>query len=222
MFVLKTITNYQNEIKIIFRIPQLLTLLLILSACGDIIRIVPANTPTPIVTATEQALASTAEENGLGPPNRIVAEAINLDAPVIEMGWRVVQQGNQTVSEWEMPDNEAAWHRNSAKPGQGSNVIISGHNASTGGHVFAELDELQVGDEITLENDQAEGLLYRVVEKTIVRSLVASEEARQYLLDISQPTDQEQLTLITCWPRWSNTHRLVVVAKPIPNLSPSP
>jgi sortase A len=144
-----------------------------------------------------------------------VAEAISLDAPVIEMGWRVVQQGENWVSEWEMPDNEAAWHRNSARPGQTSNVVISGHNASTGGHVFAELDELQVGDQVTLWNDKDEPLNYYVIEKNIVRTIFNSEEAQKYLQDIMVPTAKERLTLITCWPRWSNTHRLVVIAEPI-------
>ena len=30
------------------------------------------------------------------------------------------------------------------------------------------------------------------------------------------PTKQAQLTITTCWPPWSNTHRLVVVASPAP------
>jgi sortase A len=29
-----------------------------------------------------------------------------------------------------------------------------------------------------------------------------------------QPTDDERLTLITCWPYESNTHRVVVIAFP--------
>ncbi|MCB0193917.1 MAG: sortase [Anaerolineae bacterium] len=205
----------------IITIMQLIGLLVFLSACGDIIRVVPADTPTPAIENSTASEDIVGQEN-IGIPSRIVAEAIQLDAPVIEMGWQMVQQGDQIISEWDMPDNEAAWHSNSALPGQGSNVIISGHNASTGGHVFAELDELQVGDEITLENTQAETLLYRVVEKTIVRSLAASEEGRQYLLDVSQPTPQEQLTLITCWPGWSNTHRLIVIAERVQNLPLTP
>ncbi|MCB0209069.1 MAG: sortase [Anaerolineae bacterium] len=201
---------------IISTIIQLTGLLFFLSACGDIIRVVPADTPTPAIETPAPAEAAAGQEN-VGVPSRIVAESIHLDAPVVEMGWRVVQQGNQTISEWEIPDNEAAWHRNSALPGQGSNVIISGHNASTGGHVFGELDELQVGAEIMLEDDQADSWFYRVVEKTIVRTMAASDEGRQYLLDISQPTSHEQLTLITCWPSWSNTHRLIVIAERVQN-----
>ncbi|MCB0163894.1 MAG: sortase [Anaerolineae bacterium] len=199
---------------------QLAGLLVILSACGDIIRVVPADTPTPAATATPQIGATAEASSDL--PRRIIAESINLDAPVVEMGWQVSQQGDQFISEWDMPENEAGWHRNSALPGQGSNVVISGHNASTGGHVFAALDDLQLGDEIKLETDQAEMTTYRVVEKNIIRTFAASTEAEQYLLDVTQPTEREQLTLITCWPSWTNTHRLIVIAVPAPESPPIP
>ena len=200
---------------------QLTGLLVLLSSCGDIIRVVPADTLTPEVTATAQKLEATVEGSP-HLPRRIIAESINLDAPVVAMGWQVSQQGDQFVSEWDMPENEAAWHRNSAVPGQGSNVVISGHNASTGGHVFAALDDLQLGDEIKLESDQAELTTYRVVEKNIIRLFAASQEAEQYLLDVTQPTEREQLTLITCWPSWTNTHRLIVIAVPVPDSPPIP
>ncbi|MCS6962618.1 MAG: sortase, partial [Thermoflexus sp.] len=31
-----------------------------------------------------------------------------------------------------------------------------------------------------------------------------------------QVTEDERLTLITCWPYTSNTHRLIVIARPLP------
>lgn len=185
-----------------------------LAACDGIVEIVPFETPIPQPNLASQATDNQTSPQNSAPPSRIMAEAIDLDAPIVEMGWRAIRQGEQLTSEWEMPDNEAAWHRNSARPGEGSNVVISGHNASTGGQVFADLDELQVGDEITIWNDQDKRLIYQVTEKNIVRTFAASEEAQSYLLTATSPTNQEQLTLITCWPRWTNTHRLIVVAKP--------
>jgi len=202
--------------KAVQRVGRLVGLTLVIFAalgCSSIIEVVPARPPTPTPAPPTVTPAAPANQGGI--PARIVAEAINLDAPVVEMGWRAVQQGESWISEWEMPDNEAAWHRNSARPGQTNNVVISGHNASTGGHVFAELDELQVGDQVTLWNDKDESLSYYVVEKNIVRTIFNSEEAQNYLQAIMAPTAKEQLTLITCWPRWSNTHRLVIIAEPI-------
>ncbi len=43
-----------------------------------------------------------------------------------------------------------------------------------------------------------------------------------YLLEIRKanaewiaPTTNERLTLVTCWPKRSNTHRLIIVAEPV-------
>jgi LPXTG-site transpeptidase (sortase) family protein len=189
-------------------------LLIITSACGGIIQIGPVNTPTPTAPVTQTKPSTDAEiEAVTNSPTRIAAQTIALDAPVVEMGWHVVESVGQQVSEWEMPNTEAGWHRNSAGPGEGSNVVISGHNASTGGQVFAGLDELQVGDEITVWAD-ADSFVYQVVDKTIIRTFAASDEADAYLRTVTEPTDHEQLTLITCWPNWTNTHRLIVIAEP--------
>jgi LPXTG-site transpeptidase (sortase) family protein len=204
--------------RILTKIGWALALILALSqtGCNDIVRIVPIQTSTPVVTAT-LVLTPPPPAVTSGQPDHILAPAINLDAPVVEMGWRTVDKGGQSLSEWEMPDNEAAWHQNSARPGEGSNIVISGHNESTAGQVFARLDELQLGNEIILKNNQAESFTYRVIEKNIVRTFAISTEADQYLRSVTEPTTEEQLTLITCWPSWSNTHRLVIVAIPAIN-----
>lgn len=204
-------------------------LFLLMVGCSDIIQIVPpgglapasplAATPAPLVVS-----ASTPEiirrqvippaYYGLNPPTRIVAETVNLDAPVVEMGWYVEEKWGRVSSVWDVPENEAAWHRNSARPGEGGNVVISGHNASLGGQVFAEIENLEVGDLITIWNDVNESFIYQIQEKTIIRTFAATAETQEFLQASMDPTSQEQLTLITCWPRWTNTHRLVIVAEP--------
>jgi len=195
-------------------LPGLLLLLLGTTACAGIIEVVPNTPPTPPATATPLARANPAKASEAQQPVRIVAKTIDLDAPVVAMGWRAVEQGGAWVSQWDMPENEAAWHRNTAWPGRGSNIVISGHNASTGGQVFAQLDDLQIGDEITLFNHNQETFTYQLVEKNIVRTFASSAETERYLRTVTEPTNQEQLTLITCWPRWTNTHRLIVIAQP--------
>jgi sortase A len=45
-------------------------------------------------------------------------------------------------------------------------------------------------------------------------------EARRQNARWMNPTEDERLTMITCWPYTSNTHRLIVVAKPVPPLTP--
>lgn len=177
---------------------------------AGIIKIVPRRLPTPVPAVVEEPAAT-----GPGVPSRIAAQAIGLDAPVSEMSWRQLAQWGEIVSEWDIPSIGAAWHRNSARPGQGGNIVISGHNNSAGNRVFAMLQELEVGDEITLWDSQGTSYLYRVDEKELVRIFAASQETKEYLQTVVAPTSQEQLTLITCWPSWSNTHRLVILAKPL-------
>lgn len=210
---MRYLDDHQSTVQQSLMLISLVVLLLGVSACGSIVRIVP-NTPIPGPPAPTAQVSAGESTTASGSPARIEAPIIGLDAPIVEMGWHVVDQGGQQVSEWEMPDNEAGWHQNTARPGEGSNIVISGHNASTGGQVFADLEELQVGDEITLLSNSDQSFAYQVTEKTIVRTFAISDEADQYLRTVMEPTPHEQLTLISCWPRWTNTHRLIVIAEP--------
>ena len=147
------------------------------------------------------------------PPGKLIAPAINLDAPVQPAGWLVAQQNGESVSVWDIPDDAAGWHQNSALPGHGSNVVLSGHH-NLGTEVFRELVNLTVGDEIVLQADTFE-YHYQVTDRFIVPERNASPEQRQQNAQWILPTVDERMTLITCWPYQSNSHRLIVVAKPV-------
>ncbi len=195
----------------------LLIFLLSLSACAGAIKIERIPTPTlpPTPTAPRPTPTTAAPLQPEDNPRRIVVEKIDLDAPVVEMGWMVQGEGSETVSLWEVPENEAGWHLNSAQPGQGGNVVISGHNNSSGGHVFGALEALEIGDQVTLLTADDTPHTYRIDETQIVRTLGASQETLDYLRAVIQPTPDERLTLITCWPSWTNTHRLIIIATPL-------
>ncbi len=196
----------------------LLILIGMVTACSGIVEVVPfSSSPLPFPTSLP---ASTSAPTELPPatkdnlPFHIVAETIKLDAPVTEMGWSAKEEWGKSVIEWDIPFSEAGWHRNSARLGEKGNIVISGHNNSMGGRVFANLEQLAVGDKITLWDKHDHFFVYQVSEKNIVRALWASPETEKYLQTVMESTDTAQLTLITCWPSWSNTHRLVVIAKP--------
>lgn len=140
--------------------------------------------------------------------------ALGLDAPVHPMGWRTV--GNHT--EWEVPDFAAGHHIDSAFPGEAGNVVISGHH-NTGGNVFAALSRIGepdapfgLGDAIILEDDAGRRFVYRVTGWRRIpetdASVITRQENASYLLS----TDFPALTLITCWPAQTNTHRVIVMA----------
>jgi sortase A len=91
-------------------------------------------------------------------------------------------------------------------------VLIGHHNIY--GEVFKDLQQLQVGGEIVLYSDRS-AYYYEVVERVIFAERFASLEQRLLNTNWVLPTDDERLILITCWPYESNTHRLVLVAKPL-------
>lgn len=148
------------------------------------------------------------------PPSRIVAPAIDLDARVVPMGWTTVDRKGTPVSTWIVPENAAGWHENSALPGHGDNIVLSGHH-NIEGKVFRYVVDLQPGDEITLYVDDA-SYTYTVTEKYILKEAGMPLSVRQKNAQWIMPTGDERLTLVTCWPyEWpGNTHRVIVVALP--------
>lgn len=163
----------------------------------------PVNTPAPAATPVVNS-----------PITRIVAPSIGLDTAVIEVGWKPVTLANgATANVWVVADYAAGWHKNSALPGQGGNIVLSGHH-NINGEVFRHTIDLNVGDIITLyEGDQT--FDYAVVDKFIVKDKGEPEAVRRENAKWIGPFNEERLTLVTCWPYTNNTHRAIVIAKPV-------
>lgn len=88
-----------------------------------------------------------------------------------------------------------------AMPGELGNMVVSGHR-TTYGAPFYRLDELKVGDEITVFDSQR-GYKYMVTESKIVRPTE---------IGVIAPSTDARLTLTTCHPRFSARQRLIIVA----------
>lgn len=162
-------------------------------------------TETPVATPEPTAIPE--------PPSRLFIPVIGLDAPVSPLGWSLSTVGEQAISAWEsLPVGAAGWHTNSAVPGEGSNVVISGHH-NIAGEVFRHLVDLKPGDEIIVEY-AGRDYYYHVSEKLILPEKYTSPEQRLQNATWILPTHEERLTLVTCWPYENNTHRLVLVALP--------
>jgi sortase A len=115
-----------------------------------------------------------------------------------------------------VPDSTAVgWHDTSAGVGQSSNTVLNGHH-NLYGQVFRRLVELEVGNTLSLWVGETEHL-YMVTETTILPERGQPIEVRLANAEHILPTDDERITLVTCWPYSGNSHRLVVVAKPIPD-----
>jgi len=162
-------------------------------------------TPTPTTTPLPKAVE---------PPTRIVAPSIGLDAPVVPMGWSPVDRNGAMTSEWVVPKDAAGWHMNSALPGHGENVVLSGHH-NIEGKVFRYVVNLHLGDEIILYvNDTP--YYYKVTDKYILKEAGMPLRVRRRNAQWIMPSGDERLTLVTCWPyQWpGNSHRVIVVARP--------
>lgn len=162
--------------------------------------------PTPSPTRERPKLATS-------PPTRLVIPKIGLDSPVVPVGWKVVEEGDQRVVEWEVAEYAVGWHQNSAYPGQGGNIVLSGHH-NTKGEVFRYLNDLNRGDEVILYVG-GEAYPYQVWEKWLLLEEGASPEVRLKNAQWMEPTEEERLTVITSWPYASRSHRLIVVAHPL-------
>lgn len=188
----------------------------------------PTATPTPPPTATPlpsappavalptipRPTAIPAPVPATSAPTRILIPAINLDATVVEVGWRVVERNGQTTTEWAVADYAVGFHIGSAYPGNVGNTVLSGHH-NVRGKVFRYLVNVNPGDLVILYADDRP-YYYRVESKEILPEKYASDEQRRRNAELIGYFPDERLTMVTCWPYTSNTHRVVVLARPIP------
>ena len=169
-----------------------------------------AASPTAAPLAQKALVASAVT----GIPTRLVLPSIKLDTGVTELGWSTSKnKAGQVFSEWDVAAYAAGWHKNSAEPGMGGNVVLSAHNNILGA-VFRELDQLKRGDTAVLYvGDKA--FTYSIDKVMIVPERDASPEQQLENGQWIQPTGDERLTLVSCWPRDDNSHRIIVVAHPV-------
>lgn len=172
--------------------------------------VLPDNNTTITRAATLQSVAMPTPVAAGDPPDWIVIPAIQLNAPVEVVGWHL----EQGASVWDVPARRAAgWLKTSALAGQKGNTVLDGHH-NIEGEVFRRLVDLKPGDVVELS---ARGNLYRysVTEKHILLDRDQPMQVRIANAKWIEPTSDERLTLVTCWPYTNNTHRLIIVARPL-------
>jgi sortase A len=173
----------------------------------------PPSEAMPTLRATSAPPVATVPARQAVSPERLLIPSIELDVLVEPVGWFTIQLDGALYGQWQVPDHFAAgWHLTSAGLGERGNTVLNGHH-NVYGQVFRRLEEVRPGDELTLIGGQRE-YAYTVEERTILAERGEPIEARLRNADWVMPTDDERVTLITCWPYTSNTHRLVLVARP--------
>lgn len=147
-------------------------------------------------------------------PDRLVISAIQLDAPIESIHFKEIKVDGQVYEQWLVPSHFAVgWHDTSALVGKPGNTVLNGHH-NVYGEVFGDLIKVEVGDLIQVfSGDKI--LIYQVADKLVLPERFQSLDVRISNANWIMPTTDERLTLVTCWPKDSNTHRVIVVALPL-------
>ena len=93
---------------------------------------------------------------------------------------------------------------NTAYPGEIGNFVLAGHRGYGGATFFYRLHKIKIGDEIKITYGDK-------VFKYIVNDSFKVLPSDLYVLE--QPEDKKELTLITCDPPVSGTHRIIIKAQ---------
>lgn len=190
----------------------------------------PAPFTAPVLNAGAPAdgqLVSAVPDSAQAPQSptvtRVAIPSIGVDSKVVEVGWDVEQQGDQQVAVWQVAKYAVGQHRGSANPGQGGNVVLAGHVGGYG-KVFKDLFYVKPGDQITLYSN-GQQYLYTVRDRLLVTEEGVSPEQHAANAQLIGPTDQEIVTLVSCWPpkgRDKFTQRVVIQAVPFASNATAP
>ncbi|HMA35662.1 MAG TPA: sortase [Chloroflexia bacterium] len=169
-----------------------------------------ASTPAPPHLMTVYAPGGRYGDPRPPDPHRIVhisSPDVPLNADVIEV---YVRNGL-----WQVADYAAGHHWGTANPGQGGNIVLTGHN-NWHGEVFRYLEFLQPGNTIDVVTADGGHWRYIVQQMQKLPEKNVSWDTQMQHAEVMDPTPFERLTLITCWPYKTYTHRLVIFAAPAP------
>ena len=140
-------------------------------------------------------------------PIHIIIPAINLESNIIDLN--ILWDGE--TAEWETADRAVGFHVGSATPGEIGNTVMSGHVNSPfagEGSIFARLDEIapllrrgEIVDIMVMAGGDV--FLYRATDTTVV----LPED-----VDVFDYSDSPTLSLVTCAPATTYSHRFIVNA----------
>ena len=157
--------------------------------------------------------------------NRILIPRIAVDKKVVEVGWTLQDINGQQVAVWEVAKYAVGHHTGSANPGQVGNMVFAGHSGGRA-YPFNDLFYLEPGDQIMVwSNDQQYD--YTVQDKYVVDEIGPNVTAaqRQENAKFIEPTDDEMMTLVTCWPLTGPdkfNQRVIIRATPDRPTAPDP
>jgi sortase A len=154
--------------------------------------IAPIDIPIPTPVATTKVTPKANPKPSQKMLGLIEIKKIKVNLPIVEG----VESSNLKAGIGHIPG--------SAGLGQLGNSALAGHRSYTFGNFFNRLDELQIGDIITITTKKSK-YTYTIYEKLVVLPENVSV--------LKSTKDESIITLITCTPVRVATHRLIVHAR---------
>lgn len=167
----------------------------------------PNNSPAQQVSSEKVAPAqpTVPEKIAYGFPTRLVIPKISVNAPVNYMG--LTAEGDM-----ESPKgaDDVGWYKFGSRPGNPGSAVIAGHLGLREESVFMDLNKLQLGDAITVIDDENRTISFTVKD---IRTYGKDEKPDE----VFKLSDTPHLNLITCSGEWieserTYTQRLVIFA----------
>ncbi len=124
--------------------------------------------------------------------------AIQLDKQVAEVAWTTQLEGGREVAVWDVEKYRVGHHQGSGNPGGGTNIVLAGHSGGRA-YPFNDIYYLKPGDLMELWS-KGQVFNYAVSEHIVVDEEGQSIEKRIANAHYIQPTDEEVVTLVACWP----------------------
>jgi sortase A len=176
----------------------------------------PAPTPAPTAPGTDAATAAPAPTATPRPkmplPTHIAIPAIKVDSDIVEVGISPTTVDGQPAMIWDVAPYAVGHNFSSASPGEGENVVLTGHD-DWEGEVFKNLYKLKKGDDIEVQAGDRQ-ISYHVDDILLLPEVGQPLEKRVQNAAFIGTTGDERLTLVTCWPYAVDDHRLIVIARP--------
>jgi sortase A len=126
------------------------------------------------------------------------------------------QPDGQEVAVWDVDKYRVGHHKGSSNPGNGGNIVLAGHSGGKA-YPFNDIYYLKPGDLIELySNDQV--YQYSVTEHILVDEVGQPLEKRLENARYIEPTDEELLTMVACWPLTGPDkfkQRIIIRSKPL-------
>ena len=155
--------------------------------------VIPTAPPTSTPAATAEPTPTSAPDEPATPMRlKIDTGAVQVDAAIEYVG-KVASGPNEGAMDVPKAWENVAWYEPGYLPGEPGNSVLAGHlDSTTGPAVFYKLDQIKVGDILTVVDKDNRSIQFRVTKSQVYYN----DEAPLY--EIFGPSDESHLNLITC------------------------